>query len=282
MRPITCQSCRRLRPRYSKLALVTGARKPAVLVAALACAGVRCGSSAPVTTPSPPPPAEVVVYTNDFNAPAGTTYPEWSAASYSWTGNQAGTVAAGASTETITNIDSANGSQRFLGELGGPIVLKAPPYDRDHFVRVDESIALSLVNLPRHETMTVTFDLYILKSWDGDSSTFGPDRWSVGLAGSAALLDATFSNNFKTATDRSLQSYPSPGSMPQTGAAAVNTLGYGFWFGDATYHLTFTFPHTAGSAIVAFASSVHEGKAEPSRGTRDESWGLDNVRVTVR
>jgi len=225
---------------------------------------------------------DVAVYANDFNGPAGTTYPEWSVARYSWTGNQVGTIAAGAATETITNIDSANGTQRFLGELGGPTILRAPPYDRDHFVRVDESIALSLIRLPAHASMTVSFDLYILKSWDGDSPTFGPDRWSVGLAGSPALLDTTFSNNFKTDTDRSVQSYPSPASAPQTGAAAVNTLGYGFWFGDATYHFTFTFSHTMESAIVTFSSSLYEGKAEQARSTRDESWGLDNVGVTVR
>ena len=158
----------------------------------------------------------------------------------------------------------------------------AAPYDRDHFVRVDASIALSLIRLPAHASMTVSFDLYILKSWDGDSPTFGPDRWNVGLAGSPALLDTTFSNNFKTDTDRSVQSYPSPASAPQTGAAAVNTLGYGFWFGDATYHFTFTFSHTMESAIVTFSSSLYEGKAEQARSTRDESWGLDNVGVTVR
>jgi len=253
----------------------------ALLLALLACAGVRCAGS-PTVAPFLPPPTDVVIYANDFNGPAGTTYPEWSAATYSWTSNQAGTIAAGAATETVTNIDSANRNERFLGELGGPIILKTPPYDRDHFVRVDESIVLSLVKLPSHAFMTVSFDLYILKSWDGDSPAFGPDRWRVGLAGSPALLDTTFSNNFKTATDGSVQSYPSPASAPQTGAAAVNTLGYGFWFGDATYHLTFTFPHTLDSAAVTFSSSLYEGKAEQVRSTRDESWGLDNVRVTLR
>jgi hypothetical protein len=252
------------------------------LVVALACAGVRFGGWAPVATPSPPSPPDVIVYTNDFNGPAGTTYPEWSPARYSWTGNRAGTIAPGAGAETITNIDSANGTQRFLGELGGAPILKGPPYDRDHFVRVDESIALSLVKLPPHAAMTLSFDLYVLKSWDGDSPTFGKDRWSVGLAGSPALLDTTFSNNFKTATDGSMQSYPWPSSPPQTGAAAVNTLGYGFWFGDATYRFAFTFSHAVESAVVTFSSSLYEGKTEQARSTRDESWGLDNVRVTVR
>jgi hypothetical protein len=77
------------------------------------------------------------------------------------------------------------------------------------------------------------------------------------------------------AYDLSLQDYPHPGSAPQSGAAFVNTLGYKF-FGDATYHLTFTFAHTGSTMKLTFSSSLFEGK-----GTDDESWGLDNVRVTT-
>lgn len=242
----------------------------AALIAGTACA-LQAGAS------------DTVVYWNDFNGPPGTRYPEWAAAHYSWTANAARTIAAGAGSETIVNLDSPNGAQRFLGELGGPVIVKAPPYDRAHFVRVDESIDLSLDKLPAHRSMTLTFDLYVLKSWDGDSPIYGPDRWKVAVAGSQTLLETTFSNNRKTSTEGSFQSYPAAAaSAPQTGAGAVNTLGYGYWFGDATYHFAFTFPHSAPSATLTFSSSLFEGKAEQARATRDESWGLDNVRVTVR
>jgi len=33
---------------------------------------------------------------------------------------------------------------------------------------------------------------------------------------------------------------------------------------------------------IAFSSSLNEGKSEQVHSTRDESWGLDNVRVTSR
>jgi hypothetical protein len=232
--------------------------------------------------PPSPSSGETVVYANDFNGPTGTTYPEWSVASYSWTANQAGTIAAGSSTEAITNIDSYNSSQRFLGELGGPVILQAPPYDSRHFVRVDESINLALTGLPKHSSLTLAFDLNLLKSWDGNNPTYGPDRWSAAIAGGPTLLATTFSNNFKTGNDLSLQDYPSTGSTPQTGAFATNTLGYGFWFGDAAYHMSFAVPHTAASVTFVFSSSLNEGKSEQVHSTRDESWGLDNVRVTVR
>src|SRR5262249_28031804 len=46
--------------------------------------------------------------------------------------------------------------------------------------------------------------------------------------------------------------------------------------GDSVYHLTFTFPHTADSLTLEFASDLFEGK-----GTEDEAWGLDDVTVKV-
>jgi hypothetical protein len=228
------------------------------------------------------PSNETLIYTNDFNGPRESIYPEWSIATYSWTGNQAGTVTPGAATERITNVDSYNSSQRFLGELGGPVILMNPPYDAQHFVRVDESVNLSLTNLPQHGMLTLTFDLYILKSWDGDNPIYGPDRWQAAVQGGPTLLSTTFSNNFKIGNDLSLQDYPSNNSAPQSGSVSRNSLGYGFWFGDSSYHMTFTFPHNSSSISIVFSSSMNEGKSEPVHSTRDESWGLDNVRLTAR
>jgi hypothetical protein len=120
------------------------------------------------------------------------------------------------------------------------------------------------------------FDLYILKSWDGNNPNYGPDRWSLRVRRGPTLLDTTFSNNFKKGDyDLSLQDYPTPGSAPQSGREALNTMGYKF-FGDSIYHLTFRFAHTGETLLLDFSSSLFEGK-----GTADESWGLDNVRVSA-
>src|SRR5260370_1425938 len=216
------------------------------------------------------------VYFNDFNGPAGSSYPEWTSTGYTNTGNIANTASSGSGPQAITNVDSPNRKQRFLGEFGGPVIVPAPPYDPQHFVRVDETITLTLRNLKPHSIATVTFDLYILKSWDGNNPNYGPDRWSLGVAGGPMLLDTTFSNNFKTGVyDLSLQNYPSPNSMPQTSAAAVSTLGYTF-YGDSTYRLSLPFGHNGDTLVLNFSSSLFEGK-----GTGDESWGLANVHVTV-
>jgi len=219
-------------------------------------------------------PQETVIYFNDFNGPPGSTYPEWTSSGYTSTANVQGTVLASTGPQSVANLDSPNGKQRFLGEFGGPKILTAPPYDPQHFVRVNESVALTLKDLKPHSQATVSFDLYILKSWDGNNPNYGPDRWSLKVEGGPTLLDTTFSNNFKTgAYDLSLQNYPATSSLPQTGSTAVNSLGYGF-YGDSIYDLTFTFPHRNDTLILYFSSSLFEGK-----GTEDESWGLDDVRV---
>jgi len=214
------------------------------------------------------------VYFNDFNAPPGTTYPEWTSTGYTNSANRVGTVAAGSGPQTVATVVSPNGKQRFLGEFGGPVLVGAPPYDPRHFVTVEESVTLTLRDLKPHTFVTVAFDLYILKSWDGNNRTYGPDRWSLRVQDGPTLLDTTFSNNPKTGADLSQQNYPAANSPQQSGAAAVNTLGYKF-YGDSIYHLSFNFPHTGGTLVLNFSSSLFEGK-----GTDDESWGLDNVRVS--
>ena len=155
------------------------------------------------------------------------------------------------------------------------MIVAVPPYDPQHFVRVDETVTLTLRDLKPHTFVTVAFDLYILKSWDGNNQTYGPDRWGLRVQGGPTLLDTTFSNNPKTGADLSQQNYPVANSPYQRGAASVNTLGYSF-YGDSIYHVSFNFPHADNTLVLNFSSSLFEGK-----GTDDESWGLDNVRVSI-
>ncbi len=73
------------------------------------------------------------------------------------------------------------------------------------------------------------------------------------------------------------QDYPKARSLPWSGTAATNTLGYNNFFYDATYRLQFSFTHTGRNVTLNFRSSLFEGK-----GTADESWGLDNVSVETK
>jgi hypothetical protein len=212
------------------------------------------------------------VYQNDFNDPLGTKYPEWTSSKVAY---ESAADPPGKGTrpqQQITNCDSANGAQRFLGEFGGEKIGTAadPGYNR---TRVDQTVRLALDDLPPHKAVELSFDLYVLKSWDGNSPQYGPDRWKLAVAGGPVLLDTTFSNNHKVEKQGSYQDYPTAKSPPRAGAAATNTLGYEF-FGDSVYPLRFTFPHSGSDLTIEFSSSLFEGK-----GVADESWGLDNVRV---
>jgi hypothetical protein len=232
-------------------------------------------SKNPPATPSP----LVIVYQNDFNGQVGTTFPEWTSSPITFhktvTGEK-GSLPAGA----VATVESPNRSQRFLGEFGGPPIGR--PGDPDwNRTRVDQTVSLSLKDLGRHKRVMVAFDLYILKSWDGNSKPYGPDRFMFRVGGGTTLLDTTFSNNSKVREDGSDQSYPGSSAAatsnpPQTGAVSTGTLGFSNFFKDSVYHLSFEFPHTEPTLKLEFASSLFEGK-----GTADESWGLDNVVVSA-
>jgi hypothetical protein len=227
----------------------------------------------------PVPSPLVVVYRNDFNGPVGGTFPEWTSSPITFhktvTGVK-GSLPAG----VVATVESPNRRERFLGEFGGPPVGR--PGDPDwNRTRVDQTVTLALEGLGPHTRVGVSFDLYVLKSWDGNSRPYGPDRFRVRVGSGPVLLDTTFSNNPKVREDGSYQSYPgsaggAASNPPQTGAVSTGTLGYNNFFKDSVYHLSFEFPHTGSALRLEFGSSLFEGK-----GTADESWGLDNVVVSA-
>jgi hypothetical protein len=214
-------------------------------------------------------PVGRVVYFNDFNSTPGSNFPEWSSPGYSY----AAAGVSGSGPQRVTNVRSPNRSQTFLGEFGGPYVV---PQGSKPVMRVSEIIKLSLDHLPRHKVMTIQFDLYVLKSWDGDSPQYGSDRFGLSVDSGPSLIDTTFSNNPKVNTDGSTQGYPTPASAPQAGALSIGASGYSDFFKDSVYRFAFSFAHSSESVRFAFSSDLFEGK-----GTDDESWGLDNVCVRI-
>jgi hypothetical protein len=211
----------------------------------------------------------VVVYENEFNDQPGAEFPEWSSSPIAFSSRFAPPGDGRRDPPRVTNAESPKGRRRFLGEFGGPRI------DPTARTRVRQGVRLTLRDLPRHEEATVAFDLLVLKSWDGNSPQYGPDRWSLGVKDGPTLLDTTFSNNPKVDAEGTLQDYPRPRSRPHAGARGVDKLGYTF-FGDSLYHFELTFPHEKIELVLEFASDLFEGK-----GTEDESWGLDNVKVQV-
>jgi hypothetical protein len=139
----------------------------------------------------------------------------------------------------------------------------------------DDLAQLSLSGLPSHTSLTLTFKLYIIHSWDGNG---GNDRWKCGVLNGPTLLMANFSNT--TAT----QSYPLDATIcggggcyncaPKAGASAVDSLDFGGPYasrGDAIYDVAVTFPHNASSIVIEFQGLMDTVDLD------DESWGIDDV-----
>lgn len=188
--------------------------------------------------------------------------------SSSYFNNFEGTV--GSEWSSSTTNTTPIGSRRFLGQFG------------------NKTVTLNLTGLSDHSLVQLSFDLFVIRSWDGNDTAYyagqymGPDKWSVGVQNGPTLLYTTFSNSTGN-TPNDYQAYPDsyPGGVHPgyTGAAEINTLGYTnpldiHWRQDSVYNLSFSFPHTASSLILDFS-------AFNLQAISDESWGLDNVSVTL-
>ncbi|MDB9535241.1 Calx-beta domain-containing protein, partial [Dolichospermum planctonicum CS-1226] len=160
-------------------------------------------------------------------------------------------TAAGTEWSNQTRSITPVGGRNFLGEFG------------------NDTVSLTLNN-QGNSTVTLEFDLFILKSWDGSYGA-GPDIFTLSIAGGQTLLNTTFSNvGNEQAYPGTFGSATYPG---RTGAIENNTLGY--WGGyDSVYRISSTFQAPSSNLKLNFAGSGLQDIG-------DESWGLDNVKVTT-
>lgn len=181
----------------------------------------------------PMPVSAAMVYFADFQS--GTAGPEWS-----YTGDNL---------QVSSTLLPADGSRKYLGSF------------------LNETVTLTLTGAPVGYTGTISFDLYLLKSWDGNSTQYGPDYWKFWV-NEGTVFTTTFANVYTHD-----QSYPDSyyASHPHfTGAAEHSTLGENDGY-DAVYRLSFT------TAVETSTINFHFAAA----GLTDEVWGLDNVQVDV-
>jgi hypothetical protein len=139
--------------------------------------------------------------------------------------------------------DSATGFTRFAGRYS------------------NSAITLSLTGLTPGTSYTVTWDLYVLDSWDGNS---GPDTFIVEADGTEKF-HYTFSN-YNGDPPSQPQSYP---NQPDSGRVQIGFTGYV----DAIYRsLEVAFTPTASTGEIRFRGASLQDIS-------DESWGIDNVSV---
>jgi Immunoglobulin I-set domain len=171
------------------------------------------------------------------------------------------------------------GSRRFLGQFGS------------------EWVSVFLAGLPSHDMITVGFDLYVIRSWDGSQSDQnGPDIFQIQEGQTNVVFRTTFATHEYYESDTNgthlvsrKQAYP--GRFPEdefpwsTGCREADTLGYSWnwplsvtprYNADCVYHIVKSFPHSADVLRLSFAKI-----SPPGNGVDEESWGLDNVSITA-
>lgn len=116
---------------------------------------------------------------------------------------------------------------------------------------------------PSYHEYTLSFDLYIIDSWDGDDPNAGIDRFLVEL-NSAPIFDQSFANQHQYQSFR----------QPDVGPAM---LGFHSGFRDSIYRaVSITFaPGAIDTLAFTFRDTCRQGMS-------DESWGLDNINLTYR
>ncbi|MBC7381468.1 MAG: VCBS repeat-containing protein [Bacteroidia bacterium] len=144
----------------------------------------------------------------------------------------------------------------------------------------NDSITLSLSGLPLHDSVEISFDLYIHDTWEGNCNLVGPDFFRV-KNGAANLINTTFSNN-STCT----QSFPSlltAASNPSTtGAILLNLPKRCDARGVKTtlYRITKRFRHSNFNLDLSFLGDLKDTFSN-SNGC-NESWSLDNLNIQLR
>ena len=147
---------------------------------------------------------------------------------------------------------------------------------------LNEEVSLSVP--AGKSSITVSFDLYIIGTWDGAGQQgFGGDWWQIEVSRNGGARQNVFHTSFSNQATKP-QHFPKQidgGTSPNgRGAYLLNALGYPkasgkYDVGDAIYRLTYTISNPGAGPVVLYFHTT-----TPMQDINDESWGLDNVSVT--
>jgi gliding motility-associated-like protein len=142
---------------------------------------------------------------------------------------------------------------------------------------MNDSLQFVLSNLPIHDSILVTADLYLFDSWDGNcGGAQGPDYWGMHANG-GGLFRTTFSNfPFGSQTCSNVQAYPgSVGTSNAWGTGAEQrNLPAIMWNAPIStkYPFSRSLNHNSSSLKLSFFGNNLQ---------TDESWGIDNVTIST-
>jgi len=148
--------------------------------------------------------------------------------------------------------------------------------------------SLLVNNLPKHDLVTITFDLYIHDSWDGNKqSPDGPDIWEMLVDGNT-FISATFSNDpcnsgpgIFCAPQSYPFNYPSNYNNPKKGAYRTDLPGVCHFLGNPNgttlYKIVKTFKHSNTTLTLKCLDKLVQTNAPDPK--CDESWSVDNINI---
>ncbi len=145
----------------------------------------------------------------------------------------------------------------------------------------NETVTLMLDDLPDHEQLEISFDLYIIGGWQGDIGPNPIDRFRADIVGGATLIDETFANPSEFTQGQTYGRAPGTTALvpPGSGPASI-TRPLGFtgrpYNGNTAYSFSgsnaFTLSHFGSSITLRFMGlNLEAGK----------TWGIDTVRIVT-
>ncbi|MDB5062733.1 MAG: hypothetical protein JWP67_2576 [Mucilaginibacter sp.] len=148
------------------------------------------------------------------------------------------------------------------------------------------SFALTVSNLPKHDLVEISFDLYIHDSWDGNKTApDGPDIWQMLVDGNP-YINTSFSNSvcgvgvFCSPQSYPLD-YPNNYNNPKVGAYRTDLPGFCELItnpnGTTLYKIEKIIRHSNKALILQCLDRlVQTDSADPKC---DESWSIDNIKI---
>lgn len=169
-------------------------------------------------------------------------------------------------TATLTGVQGYAGLGPAGNQFGGNFLRSA----------TGNTIALSLTGLPVHDTITLELLFAAIDSLDGTGTFPAGDFFKIVFDGATL-----FSESFANALPSQIQSYIPPAGVELARHANLGFTGPDGPYTDSAYNLGAdprfaNFAHTGSTATIEFFIF-----GEGNQSLEDESWAMDNLRVSV-
>jgi hypothetical protein len=149
----------------------------------------------------------------------------------------------------------------------------------------NSSFNLTVNNLPKHDLITITFDLYIHDNWRGQLLPDGPDIWEM-LVDNTPFINTTFSNlgckvGYICPPQSYPDNYPNSNHNPRSGSFRTDLPGICSLIasadGTTLYKISKTFNHTSQSLLLQCLDKLNQSNSTNPK--CDKSWSVDNINI---